>query len=231
MISLLIPTWGRPQRLRDAVDSAIDTADRPDDIEILVRVAKDDPEHDRYAALEPMGADVAYLADCNSYGQAIERLQRLAFGEILFAGADDIIFTTRGWDTKVRDAFASVPDQLLVAYANNGQGRRKCEHFFTSRKWVDTVGYMVWPEFRHFCVDQWVEECATAIDRLHFLEDVVVDHRHKKYGKAPNDSTYELVRGATRTSEADNALYAQRGLQREAAVLNLREALGLVQAA
>lgn len=227
MISLLIPTWGRPQRLLDAVASAIATADKPANIEILVRVAKDDPEHDRYAALEVPGACMAYLGDCNTYGQAIERLQRNALGDILFAGADDIIFTTRGWDTRVREVFAAVPDQLLVAYANNGQGRRKCEHFFTTRKWIDAVGYMVWPEFRHFCVDQWVEECATAIDRLQFLEDVVVDHRHKKYGKAPNDATYELVRGATRTSEADNALYAQRGLQREAAVLNLREALGM----
>jgi hypothetical protein len=221
LISLLVPTWGRPERLLEMVESAKATASDRANVEIVVRVSSNDAHHRDYPAI------YYRVDDCDSYGQGIEFLRRHAHGDILFAGADDVVFTTPGWDDKVREAFAAVPDKLLVAYSNNGQGRRKCEHFFTTRKWIDTVGYMVWPEFRHFCVDQWVEELASAVGRLQFLEDVVTDHRHKKYGKAPNDATYELVRGVTRTSEADNALYAQRGRERQEAVVKLRAAMEL----
>lgn len=229
MISVLIPTYGRPERVRQAITSILNTADFPGRVEILVRVAAEDalaPDYmDNYARGVYRSAKVVKLAGCANYGGGIEELQRLALGGILFAGSDDVLFCTHGWDVMVEDAFAVIGDGLMVAYANNGMSREKCEHFFTTRRWVNTVGYMVWREFRHFCVDQWVEELATGIGRLRFLRSVVVEHMHRKYRKAPNDATYEMVRGATRTSELDNVLYRARAAERAEALARLRAAL------
>jgi len=210
VISILIPTMGRPARLVQAIDSICATAGCPEAVEILVRVSATDPALEGYNAVTRDRADIYTVAGADTYGEGIEFLRTRARGDILFAGADDALFRTPGWDIIVREAFDAVPDGLLVAYANNGLNREKCEHFFTSRRWINTLGYMVWPEFRHFCVDQWVAELATGLGRLQFLRGVVVEHLHKKYGKAPDDATYQLVRGATRTSEKDNELYAQR---------------------
>lgn len=225
MISILVPTWGRPKRLEQMVGSVFGTATRPGEVEVLVRVAEEDPCAAMYFSEPPSGAHLHATWRAQTYGKGIEFLQARATGDILFAGSDDILFRTQGWDDQVRAAFAAVPDGLLVAYANNGLHREKCEHFFTSRRWIDAVGYMVWPEFRHFCVDQWVEELARGIGRLEFLREVVAEHMHRKYRKADDDDTYRMVRGDTKTSEADNALYAQRWPQRTAALAALQACL------
>lgn len=221
-ISILVPTWGRPERLRAMIESV--RATESERCEILVRVAVNDPRATDYASAPFDQASIFVVPGHDSYGRGIEWLQERAQGEILLAASDDVLFRTTDWDELVREAFAAVPDGLLVAYANNGQDREKCEHFFTTRRWIDTVGYMVWPEFRHFCVDQWVEELAAKIGRLAFLRDVVIEHMHRKYRKAPNDATYELVRGNSGTNDADNALYAQRAPERANALAKLKTA-------
>lgn len=228
MISFLIPTMQRPSRLATAIWSSYAKALCPADVEFLVRVCDDDPCKEEYRALHlPSTARILVASGAKSYGLGIEFLQERARGDILFAAADDIECRTSCWDEKVQEHFARVAqgDGLMVAYANNGMDREKCEHFFTTRKWIDTVGYMVWDEFRHFCVDQWVEELATAIGRLVFIREVTFEHMHKKYKKAPNDAVYDMVRGSTQTSEKDNALYAQRAPERAQALEALRAAM------
>ena len=189
-------------------------------------VSEEDTSSDEYARMAPeIRAKLVFLEGCPRYGQAIKALHPMALGEILFCGSDDILFRTQGWDSHVREAFASVPDQLLVAYADNGMGRQKCEHFFTTRRWVEVVGYLNWPEFRHFYVDQWVEDLASRTGRLRHLRQVVVERLHLKYGKTADDETYRLVRGNTGTAQSDMSLYAQRGPQRDAAVARLLAAM------
>lgn len=224
VISVLIPTRGRPGRLRDAVQSAFDTAARPQAVEILVRVDFSDPAVQEYVAKSDESCRTFIVEDCVSYGQGIEFLREHAAGDILFAAGDDIIFRTDGWDERVRETFAA-SDGLMVAYPNNGKDREKCEHFFTTSRWINTLGYMVRTEFRHFCVDQWVEELANGVGRLTFLRDVVVEHMHKKYGKAPDDDTYRLVRGNSQVNEADNALYKTLAPVRAADLERLQKAL------
>ena len=224
MISILIPTLGRPGRCRDAAHSALDLASRPDDVEVLVRVCDTDATRLEYTGFQPR-VTVHELGGCLSYARGIEALQVRAHGDILFCGSDDSLFRTPGWDDIVRATFAEVPDGLLVAYANNGMNREKCEQFFTTRRWIEVVGYLMWFEFRHFCVDQWVEEIAASVGRLKFLREVTVEHMHKKYGKAPDDATYQMVRGNSGVNDADNALFRLRAPAREAAVERLRAVL------
>lgn len=223
-IAILIPTRGRPARLAETVDSILATAAKPETLQIVVRISTEDPGRSGYFDQRYDGADVWNVANCARYGEGIEFLRQRTGARILFCGSDDVLFRTPGWDDAVREAFAAVPDGLLVAYANNGQDREKCEHFFTTQRWVDTVGYLLWKQFEHFCVDQWVEELATSIGRLQFLREVVVEHMHAKYKKAVRDETYAMVRN-NGTSERDNALFATLGPERAKAVAKLQAAM------
>lgn len=210
-ITLLAPSRGRPERLAAMVASAYDMAAQPDGIDVGVRIDTDDPRREAYQA-NPQRARY-WLADGprTTVPRALNELADTAHGEILMACADDVLFRTPGWDDIVRRAFTAWPDGLMVGYTNDGRDRDKVEHFFTTRRWVDVVGYFVRPEFEHFCVDQWIGEVAGANGRLVWLRNVVTEHMHFKYGKAGKDQTYADKRQADAqglsTSERDQALY------------------------
>jgi hypothetical protein len=230
MISVLIPTYGRPERLAATLESIARTGLDDKDVEVFVRICVEDPCRAAYKALAmPVSLKCLFVYEKNAqnYGQGIEVLRQFATGDILMAASDDVLFRTPGWHLTVEEAFAAVPDRLLVAYANDGRGRRKPEHPIVSRRWIDTLGYFMRTEFRHFCVDQWIQELAEDIGRLQYLDQVITEHMHVKYGKAAMDDTYAMVRGNTRTSEADNALYATLAPQRAA---DLRKLLDAMQA-
>lgn len=224
-ISVLCPTWGRPERLGQFIRSALLTVTHPMRLEILVRVAAEDPAFEQY---EPHTLDTVRwfrLRGCPGYPAAIETLQQHAVGELLFCGSDDSLFRTRGWDLMADNAFDAVPDGLLVAYANNGQGREKCEQFFTTRRWVETVGWLMRAEYEHFCCDQDVEAIASGAGRLKFLPYLTVEHMHKKYGKAPDDDTYRRVRGTSGTNARDLATFERLAPERAGAIERLKTAL------
>lgn len=230
MISVLIPTYGRPERLAQTLESIADTISFADAVEVMIRVCVEDDRADEYADVEfPFGLNAVMLTveGHRTFGAGIEYLRTVATGDILMAASDDVLFRTPGWDREVEAAFAAVPDRLLVAYCNDGRGRRKPEHPIVSRRWIDTLGYFMRTEFRHFCVDQWIQELAEDIGRLQYLDQVITEHMHVKYGKAAMDDTYAMVRGNTRTSEADNALYQTLAPQRAA---DLRKLLDAMQA-
>lgn len=225
-ISVLCPTRGRPDRCAAFARSAVELAAFPERVEVLVRVSQDDPAIAEYGQLSVPRTHWWYPEGVTHYPEGIEFLRERAGGEVFFCGSDDSLFRTRGWDLAVDAAFEKYPDDLLVAYANNGQGRQKCEQFFTTRRWVQVVGWLMRREYEHFCCDQDVEAIATAVDRLVFLKGVTVEHLHKKYGKAPDDATYQRVRGTSGTNERDLATFDRLRSQRSQAVARLRAVLG-----
>ena len=214
------------------VESCIATADDTDGIEILTHIDADDRAVDEYARLDLpcrmiFGKKVQVPWNANL---ASASLLPFAAGAIFMTAADDIIFETPGWDTIVRAEFAKYPDGILLAYTNNGQGRRKCEHFFVTRQWVAALGYMVHPGFLHFCSDQWASEIAQAVGREIYLPEVVTRHMHFKYGLSERDDTYARVRSGSaadgRThSELDNDLYKHLWATRLSDAEKLRKAI------
>lgn len=195
-IDLIVPSRGRPQRLRDMVASALETADNPKRVHVRLGLDRDDPEFNGYLLEFPSSRLTVHVNEApgTSVPALMNWLASESSSELLMAASDDIIFRTRGWDAVVERAFAAVPDRLLVAYTNDGRDRDKCEHFFVSSQWVRVVGYFMRSEFRHFSADEWVDDIARRVGRSLYLRDVVTEHMHAKYGKAPNDETYRAKR-------------------------------------
>ena len=199
MISIIVPTRNRPQNVRRLIQSVLDTSDNIGDIEFCFFVDEDDV--DTVPVLSEMAEKMIIKA---TQGEAMKdiptsksfmhnALLKDAVGPIIHQGADDIVYKTPGWDTKVKEAFDKFEDKIALVYAPDGfQGGDVpiCTHGFFHRNWIDLVGYINPPYFHIAYGDTWVTEVAEAIGRRVYLEDVIIEHIHPAAQKAQWDATY-----------------------------------------
>lgn len=202
MITLLCPSRGRPDRFRTLMRSIDLTAAAPGLLELKLLVDADDPVRERYLQLARLwpGVTVQTIHERRPVPRILNDAAMRSTGELVFTIADDLEFSTQGWDRMILEAFASVPDRILIAWTNDGQDRDKCQHWVTSRECINAVGYFCWPEFEHFCGDEMAERIAKAVGRGLYLRDLVTRHMHFKHRDLNNeplaarDETYAAKR-------------------------------------
>ena len=229
-ISLLIPSRGRPERLIEMIASAWGTSDKTlQPLQFCIGLDEDDPAYSTYNKVLEEAETTLNLAYHISSKRmsAPDHLNKMATtiasGHLMFALGDDVIFRTPGWNKQINNAWDMIPDNILIAYCNNGMNREKCEHFILHSDWIRITNNICPPYFRHFCVDAWVEDIAKRINRLVWLQHVIVEHMHFKYGKALIDETYKEVRQIIKDplipeidsiSKADYAIYVNHKVDR-----------------
>lgn len=198
LISILVPSRGRPDWLHRTVFSAFQRATHPKRIEVVIYLDEDDERLETYNmqlrfAIQPALRDQlkllvrprALLSECwNVCAQE-------AKGEILMHCGDDLSFDTDGWDGMVREAFEQTPDKILFAYGNDlgPHGETFGTHGFIHRRWMETVGYFVPPLFSSDWNDVWLNEVADALGRKKLLP-FVTEHHHYTFGKSQRDQTH-----------------------------------------
>lgn len=227
MISLVLPSRGRPQALFSMVYSAELTADDPDQIEVCVRIDSDDPRRYGYIAETGYG-----LTTCITSGKrgvlanAWNDAAKIAGGDILMLAADDLRFRTKGWDTAVRQAVEHVGDRIVMVYARDGHAdERMATHPFVTRRWVDVVGRFTAPYFEADYVDLWIDDVARQLDRAVFLPNVLIEHMHPSFGKGEWDKTHQ-ERMARAKGLSLPSLWASCEDERKGEVERLRACMG-----
>ena len=225
-ISLLIPSRGRPERLLQMIASAFATSTKSftfSSLQFCIGLDKDDSAYSTYEKLleeASITLNIAYhISDkqMSAPDHLNAMAKTIASGELMFALGDDVLFRTENWNKEINLLWDKCPDNILIAYCNNGRDGEKCEHFILHSDWIRQTIDICPPYFRHFCVDGWVEDIAIRINRLTWLKHVIVEHMHFKYGKAQNDDTYQAVRqpiGSTSVSEIDTAMYRKTDIER-----------------
>lgn len=104
MISVLLPSRGRPEKLKQSVTRLLETAENPKAIEILIRMDLDD--HESWAELPKTdGVRITYIYG-ERYGYAnlhqyYNELAEKARGEWLMVWNDDAMMEQKGWDTVI----------------------------------------------------------------------------------------------------------------------------------
>lgn len=185
MISILTPTRGRPERLRKFVNSVLETADNPEDVEFIVRI--DDDDHSYEGQIFPKQVKIESgprknLAQCFEW----ERGK----GPFYFNGGDDTVFHTKGWDTKVKEAFDQYPDKIALVYGDDGNPNETTNISlgFVHRNWIEATGRYFPPFFSGDFVDTWLTELADGVGRRHKI-DIYTEHEHPAFGKREQDQT------------------------------------------
>ncbi len=232
-ISLLIPSRERPARLRELLQSIINTTHNLNNLQFCLGFDLDDPYQRDYENMLNYFDNKIQITYHLSDGRmsAPDHLNGMAStianGDLLFALGDDCIFRTPDWDVAVNALWDTTPDNILIAYCNDGRNRQKCEHFIMHTDWLEQTGNKICPSiFRHFCIDSWVEDIAIRIGRLRCLSQVVVEHMHFKYGKSERDNTYAYIRepiGNTSVSEIDTRMFQKTDVDRFRIAKELQE--------
>lgn len=184
MISVLVPSRGRPDRFGQMRESLYGTA--LGDPELVLVLDGDDPMKDHY----PSDVHTVFVPPDSMKQSALWNVAwDNATGDFAMMGADDMLFKTLGWDSKVEKAFELWPDRIGMVYTAGGFEDRP-EFPIVSRQWTDIVGYFTPPHFCSWFADRWLWEIAATIGRRQFVEDVQMRHLHPDHGDAEVDETY-----------------------------------------
>lgn len=201
LISLLMPSRGRPDGYRRVAETCFATATYPRQVELLVYLDDDDPQIDDYREWKRTKKD-NWRGTPGTIGlmegprillsEAWNRLAEVANGEIFMHCGDDLTFNTPGWDVEVRRVFDELPDKIAFAFADDLSTNFPDlgTHGFLHRRWVDAVGYFLPPLFSCDWNDVWLTEVAKMVKRVRPLPEVVIEHHHYSFGKAERDQTH-----------------------------------------
>src|SRR5215208_3346360 len=123
VISLLVPSRGRPDGCRAMWLSALDTAADPLALQLVLYLDDDDPTLPAYQqwiyASDHLRIRVV-TGNRIVLSETWNRCWAVAEGELLWFGNDDIRFHTDRWDDAVRQAFEQVPDRIVVVHGRDG---------------------------------------------------------------------------------------------------------------
>lgn len=166
MISLLCPSRGRASLCHRMVQSALGTSTRGN-VEILI------------GTVEP------YLAIHNvtqiqvpewSTVMTWNHLAQHAKGDLLMLCADDVIFSTPGWDTALMDHYLKLENKIHAYSLQDSRDADGTPHVIVTREYMDAMGYFIPPIFFHWFADSWTAAIGRANRCFTHLKDYLLVH-------------------------------------------------------
>jgi hypothetical protein len=198
MISLLLPTRGRPHMMRDLVAAYRNNSDNKGQNELLIYLQNDDVKLVEYVnlfkELNLKQEKDFFIADPYPTGHMWNILADKAKGDLLCLMGDDVVIETPGWDTKIEEAAKKYEDNIFVITQNDGRSNRNdlgCPHPVVHKRWKEILGFFMPPMFMHRYLDTYTMRLAKELGRYIQLPDVMFAH-HK--GSVKQDSTGMLSR-------------------------------------
>ena len=206
-------------QVRRFLNSAAETADHPDRLEVVLYVDRDDElsqtiehPHLKLVKLIRTRAKMGVMAQTcyeNSTGRYIMMLN------------DDAVCRTRGWDTAVGQTFRNFTDGVALVWCNDLYRRHLMPVFPTlSRGTCELLGGICPLDYNHDCIDAHLFDIFKKLgnlghQRLAFLDEMVLEHMHHEVAKAEFDQTYDKA-SRVRDELAFIAWDEQRQLNAEA---------------
>lgn len=202
-ISLLLPTRQRRKELTRFYVSAMNMADRPNDVEVVAYVDHDD---ESYKGLKlprlrfVVGPRLVLSEEWNE-------CWRHAKGEYFMHCGDDLVFKSKGWDTMMTEAIDAYPGKIAFVWGDdfNSDSQRNefGTHGMVHKNWTDVIGRFVPPYFVSDFNDTWFNDAAQAMNVRRYLHEVKTEHMHFSLGKSEiDDNTRErLARHETQHPE------------------------------
>ena len=195
MITLCIPSRGRPKLAKRMYDSAMAQSKAKKNLEFLFYLNEDDNSLPEYLNLlnnlPQIKIEVGpHQSTCFSWNKLA---QRAKFDIVCLMG-DDVQFETKKWDHKLLEEFDKCEDKILMVVPNTGRPRgyresqwkskelirvlKKNEtlpapHFAVHKNWIKVLGYLCPPQFWHFYVDTYTQKVARSLGRCIFRKDIV----------------------------------------------------------
>jgi hypothetical protein len=195
MISLVLPTRGRPALVARLFDSIAEKTRDLRGIEVVAYVDDDDTgsigiSETRFALTKIVGPRLTM----GGYNTAC--LQR-SKGSIIVLINDDMVVRTTHWDDLVRELDNRFEDKVYLGYGNDlFKGARLCTFPILSRRTCAVLGEPFPIAYKGAFIDYHLLDIFKRIAhagyaRICYLENLVFEHLHYRTGKASFDETYQ----------------------------------------
>lgn len=195
LISLLLPTRGRPALVERLFKSITDTTASLDRVEVILYVDDDDVGSHHLDSLD--FRVIRIIGPAMSMGGYNSACLSKAQGDIIILVNDDMVIRTPGWDSMIAEMDAGFPDKIYLAYGNDlFKKRGLCTFPIMSRR---TCELLVEPYpliYRGAFIDVHLFDIFKRLkhagfERTLYLDGVVFEHLHYRTGKAECDDTYK----------------------------------------
>lgn len=223
MISILVPTRGRPESMTRLCEAAHSLAKNPEQIEIVFYIDSDDTLSLERMKLLSSKTIKAIIGPRIALSEAWNVLSRESQGEICMQCGDDAVFRTAHWDLMVLNAFEACPDKILFVYGKDGiQNEKMGTLGFLHRNWIKTVGYFMPQYFYSDGTDLWLTDMGKRLKRAKYIPEMYIEHLHPAAGKAELDQTH-IERLAKLKQESTLKVYNALKFKRKDDVKKLKQ--------
>jgi hypothetical protein len=175
------------------LDSACQTADRPQRLEAVVYVDRDDKSSH---GIDHAGLHVARLVGARAkMGAMTQACYAVCRGRCIMLANDDLVFRTAGWDTEILARLDAHPDGVGLVWGNDLlRGGALPTHPIVSRTAIEIMGCVCPEAYRRDYIDTHLYDIFCRLrklghDRLGYLPDVIFEHMHVDAGKGAIDNT------------------------------------------
>lgn len=183
LISLIVPTRGRPEEMLSFLESVRAHASAPQNIEVVMIVDEDDSASQAITfeglslvrVLVPPGLTMGAL---NMAGYRASR------GNYIMLTNDDVRVRTAGWDDKALAIFRSFNDEIVLVHVNDMTfGETLCIFPFVSRKFCEFAAGICSEEYIRYRIDDHIYNVFNLLsllghNRIVYLPDVVFAHQN-----------------------------------------------------
>lgn len=229
VISLLLPTRQRPEQFQRFYESALNTADKPKEIEVVVYIDDNDGSYDSYNPKQLVKVRGPREFDgLVNLSKMWNKCWETASGQYFGHMGDDIVFRTKSWDSAIKSVINDRPKKICFAWCNDYTDESYRNNFgthgFIHKNWTDVVGRFVPPYFASDYNDTWFNDVAEALGVRTYLHEYITEHMHHSIGKAPMDKNTE-ERLQRHAAQKPDEIYNSREkrLERYAEIEKLRE--------
>jgi hypothetical protein len=198
LISLLLPTRGRPVLINRLFSSMVETTTHLSQVEVILYIDEDDTDsHDLNSADFRVVRIVGPALSMGGYNSACFEKAR---GDVLILANDDMVIRTRGWDDRIRAMNSEFEDQIYLGYANDlFKKSRFCTFPIMSRSTCELLADPYPAAYRRAFIDVHLFDIFKRLqhagfDRIRYYDDLIFEHLHYRTGKAPFDEIYGYAR-------------------------------------
>lgn len=205
-LTMYVPTKGRPdnaERLQEQFHKTTRIMSR-----IVFINSLNDPKLELYKNLDEqilVQPDKPGFVSPLNKGYLIDQKKVYSFA-VGFMG-DDHMPRTDGWDEDFVQALLAMESSSGFVYGNDGfQGANVPTQIAMTSDIPLALGFMTLPRLSHLFADNFWLDLGTAINRIKYLPNTVLEHMHPAIGKANFDAGYEFS-GALSLHLSDRSIY------------------------
>lgn len=197
-ISMLIPTWKRPNSIIRFVNHAFNSSSGKHHVEILFGCHEEDIESkDVISSLtnteyfQTRCVIIPHHEDGKPHlVQFWNDLYPHSANDILGFFGDDVLIKTKNWDEIVIQEFDKDPIQLVYGDDVHIQRGDNATLFFTHKISHNAFGFYLYPPFRRWYMDTFMDCVFREANKINYKPELIFEHLHPHKFKETEDEVY-----------------------------------------